>query len=216
MNPNIVAWFTFSAVVIGAVVSVLRPDNTALPFSVPPATRATIALVLGALQACLMALVSGTPWTTAVSTALVSVIVGFGAHGAPHTPAPEPASASASKGSQAGFGSVRAMLATVVVGAIVVACSAFGPGVIAPVANFGKCIAGVAQSAALSFLDFVAEAVIACGGDALAVIDAILADDHPALAQYRDEALATKRDPVKLSALRANVEARVAARRASK
>lgn len=84
---TLVAWCSFCAVIIGAIVAVLRPDNKALPFSVPTGARVMLALVLGAVQTALMAVVSGTPWMQAVGTAVVSVIAALAAHGAPHAAA---------------------------------------------------------------------------------------------------------------------------------
>lgn len=91
MDPSapstLVAWFSFCAILIGAVISVLRPDNKALPFGISPTKRATVALVLGAVQTFLMTVVGGTPWTQAGATAVASVVVAFAAHGAPHVAA---------------------------------------------------------------------------------------------------------------------------------
>lgn len=82
-TSTLATWATFSAVIIGAILSVVRPDNKALPFSISPAKRAMLAAALGAVQACLMAVASGTPWMQAVGTAIVSVVAAFAAHGAP-------------------------------------------------------------------------------------------------------------------------------------
>lgn len=83
LSPALVAWCGFCAIIIGAVVSALRPDNTFLPFSLSTKTRAILALVLGAIAACLTNITHGTPWMQAIGAALVSVITGFAASGAP-------------------------------------------------------------------------------------------------------------------------------------
>jgi hypothetical protein len=119
MDPKVAVWFTFAAVVIGAVVSSLRPDNTSLPFTLSTGMRASVALALGATQTCLMAIVSGVPWLTALGTATASVITAFLAHGAPHVPddgTPVPKVSDVSD--RRGFVRVRALLIVSVLGVL--------------------------------------------------------------------------------------------------
>lgn len=84
MDPKVAAWFVCSAVIIGSVVSALRADNLALPFTLSTGMRASVALALGAAQTFLMDLVSNVALPAAIGTAVASVVTAFLAHGAPH------------------------------------------------------------------------------------------------------------------------------------
>jgi tetrahydromethanopterin S-methyltransferase subunit C len=82
-NPNgaeLAAWAALGYAVLGPLVSIFRPDNTALPFSVSETARTYIVLAGTALMAFLLAVVNGTPWTQAIVTALVSGLTAYAAH----------------------------------------------------------------------------------------------------------------------------------------
>lgn len=74
-------WFAAGATIIGALVSIVRPDNTVCPVSLPANERALFCLVLGAVQACLHALSTGTSWVDAVGIALASCATAIAVHG---------------------------------------------------------------------------------------------------------------------------------------
>lgn len=82
MPSNLLHWYAAGAILIGAIVSIFRPDNTACPISLPASTRSLIALIGGAAQTALMSIgQDGTPVMTALITAALSVLTALAAHG---------------------------------------------------------------------------------------------------------------------------------------
>jgi peptidoglycan/LPS O-acetylase OafA/YrhL len=95
-NPNpaiVVAYSAFFYAVFGGLVSALQPSNTALPWSIPQSARATILVVAGVVQACLLAITQGTPWVVAIGTAVVTMLSTYAKHGADKTTPAGPAPA---------------------------------------------------------------------------------------------------------------------------
>lgn len=76
-----VEYFAAGAVIIGALVSLTKPENTLLTGSLSPKGRMLLALALGALQACLQAAATGTPILEAAGIAAASVITALVSHG---------------------------------------------------------------------------------------------------------------------------------------
>lgn len=75
-------WFASGAILIGAFVSIFRPDNTAFPLQLDTKTRAAIALTLGALQALCQGLYTGVAWQEAAATAAATVLTAWFSAGA--------------------------------------------------------------------------------------------------------------------------------------
>lgn len=92
----------------------------------------------------------------------------------------------------------------------IVALAACVPAAVAPATELGACEANLADKG-LSFVDFIAESVIDCGADMLALVDSLLASSDPKYAKYKADALAAKRDPARMDALKAHVAAARAA-----
>ncbi len=86
---------------------------------------------------------------------------------------------------------------------------------VAPAVIAGTCEYNLVQQH-LSFVDFLAQSVVQCGSDWLAVVASVLAKKEPALAVYYDEAVAAQNDPAKMQALKAHVEGKVSALRSAK
>lgn len=124
-----------------------------------------------------------------------------------------------------GFSSLRCMAFVVVLGAISLAACGLFSRTAGPAANLGVCLAPDVENAVtsndaatspLSLADLVAELVLKCGVDAIALVDAIVGSEDPIVRStnlYR-EAESLWRDPAKSEQLRAKVSAKVSARRA--
>lgn len=72
-------WLAVSALVIGAIVRLLKGD-TPLPLFVPPSLRAWLALGLGVASGVLDALQHGTPWLTALMGGLAAALTAISGH----------------------------------------------------------------------------------------------------------------------------------------
>lgn len=73
-------WVALSALVIGAIVRLLKSD-TPLP-TVPSAWRPWLALGLGCISGALDAIVNGTAWTAALVGGLVAALTAIAGHDA--------------------------------------------------------------------------------------------------------------------------------------
>jgi hypothetical protein len=74
-NPNdamLVGYCGLAAMLIGAVLRALSADNKTLPFTVSPQAMVMVATVGGIAEACLLAIVHGTPWLQAIGAAVLS------------------------------------------------------------------------------------------------------------------------------------------------
>jgi hypothetical protein len=83
-NPNsaaLVGWCAFGYMILGPLVSVFRPDNTFLPFSVSIKIRGWIMTGGGLIEAILLAVYGGQPWKLAILTGAVSAFTAFAGHG---------------------------------------------------------------------------------------------------------------------------------------
>lgn len=75
-------WCTAGAAALGALASILREDNTFTKWAPTVVARFLIVVVLGGIaQACLMAIAAGTPWPTAIATAVASAGVAWAKDG---------------------------------------------------------------------------------------------------------------------------------------
>lgn len=81
MNHELLSWFGASAVVIGSLISIFKPDNTVCPLDLPAKYRVMICVVLGGVQMTLQSLYSGSTWQQSVITSVASVITALLANG---------------------------------------------------------------------------------------------------------------------------------------
>jgi hypothetical protein len=111
-----------------------------------------------------------------------AVAIGRGAMGAPRKKPSTTAN---------GFAEVRLL----VVVALLACAGCAGLFAAVPVATaLGLCVYDYAeQHPGLTLMEYVAQSVVSCGGDALSVIDTILAADNPAVKPYQAEAAELKK-----------------------
>lgn len=81
MTPQTLGWFAASSTIIGAVVSIFRPDNGACPINLAPRGRLALTIGLTAAQGFLQTMVGGDDWVTAAVTSLAALVAVMGAHG---------------------------------------------------------------------------------------------------------------------------------------
>lgn len=82
MDPKIAGWYAFGTVVITALLSALRPDNTFLPFSLSVRGRVILTFVLGAAMVGAQTYFNQ-PLSDAALAALGAMGTGFATSGAP-------------------------------------------------------------------------------------------------------------------------------------
>ncbi len=75
------AWFAAGATLIGAFVSIFRPDNGACPINLAPRGRILLTLALATAQGFLQAMVGGDTWQSALLSSIASFVTVLGAHG---------------------------------------------------------------------------------------------------------------------------------------
>lgn len=123
-------WFAAGAVLVGAFVSIFRPDNQACPVNLSPGARSLLTAGLGVVQATLQAVYGGASWPDAIITALASATAVMAVHGAAGAPKPSGNNVSGpAKPSQAGFVRINAMLSILGVTSlgIAIACAKLAP-----------------------------------------------------------------------------------------
>lgn len=81
LDPSQLAWFAAGATLIGAIVSIFRPDNTACPISLSPGARAMMVGALVVLQTGCQSIFTGTPWTQVLVTSLATLVAVLIRHG---------------------------------------------------------------------------------------------------------------------------------------
>lgn len=81
MTPQTLAWFAASSTLIGAFVSIFRPDNGMCPINLAPRGRVILTAVLTLGQGFLQDMVGGDDWQTAALTSLATLVTILGAHG---------------------------------------------------------------------------------------------------------------------------------------
>jgi hypothetical protein len=134
-----------------------------------------------------------TQWT---HIGVAALLVGLGAAWHRIQPTPSAAASVARK---------VALVGTMMLFVLVVACGAFG-GVIAPSVSLGECVVQVGRAQTYAdFPAFFAAEWKACGGlveqDAIALLNAIVQSVDPAVAQYASQAKAHLADPEARAAL---------------
>jgi len=72
-------WTAVAAIVIGAIVRLLKDDTKSLP-TVPAQWRPWLALGLGAVWGVLQAVVAGTPWKEAIVHGLTAALTAIAGH----------------------------------------------------------------------------------------------------------------------------------------
>ncbi len=82
MDPKILVWYTAGTVVLSALLSALRPDNTFLPFSVTTRSRVFLTFAIGVLMVAVQTYFKQ-PISDAAMAALGSMGTGFALAGAP-------------------------------------------------------------------------------------------------------------------------------------
>lgn len=82
MDPKIAGWFAFGTVVITALLSALRPDNTFLPFSLSTRGRVALTFALGVAMVAAQTYFKQ-PISDAALAALGAMGTGFATAGAP-------------------------------------------------------------------------------------------------------------------------------------
>lgn len=75
------SWPVVGGAIIGMIVRLLKSERVPTPFDkIPPKLRPLFALALGALQAPIETIVSGTPWPTALVNGLLAAAFAVFAH----------------------------------------------------------------------------------------------------------------------------------------
>ncbi|HLV68037.1 MAG TPA: hypothetical protein VKY73_19600 [Polyangiaceae bacterium] len=72
-------WVAFAALIIGAVVRVLKSDSP-LPITVPAKWRGWLAIGLGIVAGVLEAIAGGTPWARALAEGLAAAVLAIAGH----------------------------------------------------------------------------------------------------------------------------------------
>lgn len=74
-------WLALSALIIGALVRIMKSETFAGPLArIPAKWRPVIALGLGITSGVIDAIVNGTKWQTAVVSGLISATIAISAH----------------------------------------------------------------------------------------------------------------------------------------
>ena|SRR6516225_944085 len=81
MTPQTLAWFAASSTLIGAFISIFRPDNGMCPINLAPRGRVALTVALTVGQGFLQSMVGGADWQTALLTSLAALVTVLGAHG---------------------------------------------------------------------------------------------------------------------------------------
>lgn len=202
LSPSALAWFGVTAVIIGAIVRVLKSDTPLA--TVPARFRPWLALGLGVVSGVLQAIASGTPWMQALTSgigAAATAIVGHDVLVESVRGGREPFGPT-DKGSQSGFARIGVMIA-LALGAITLCAAPFflsGCALLGPV-NTGLndaqklCIVVNAVYPSETIKDICRiEGDVA---DVVAVIDSVAAPQRAQLAKMRvaghDEGVAEAR-----------------------
>lgn len=211
------------ALVIGGLVRLCKSDSP-LPFlrKVPAAWRPRIAVALGIVGGVLGSLESKTPLPVALFGGIVAAFSAISGHeilvegifgGAePFGPSTPPSSSSRESRRPSPMHPRIALLLGPFVLVLLVGCGAVAA--VGPTAGvLVVCVAQVAAAkpAPTSFLGYVAQILVTCGGDMIDVLAAILKSGDPAVAAYQNDARSALADPARLAQLRDDVRGYTAA-----